>query len=186
MPRETRLTPQLQKKIVAAVKQGNYFSTACESCGIPEATGREWLKRGRQTSDEPYSSFSSAIKNAESFAEKQAIARIQAAARGRKVTVKKQKQALTKTGEVVELEETSESTEHSWQADAWYLERKFADRWGRKRMDVLEALGVLASADWIPGEIVEAAINGLGDARERVKEAFRTAAGTAAENDQVG
>lgn len=190
MPRETRLTPAIQKKIVASIKQGNYFTVACEAAGIPEGTGREWLQRGRKTEDEPYSSFSAAIKKAEGESERAAIARIQAAGRGRNYKIKKVKETAVKGPEgevrIETLTDTETGTEYSWQADAWYLERKFPDRWSKKRVDVLEALGVLANADWIPGEIVEAAVNGLGDARERIKEAFRAASGTDTQNDQLG
>lgn len=172
MSRETRLTTDIQKKIVAAVKQGNYFCTAFTAAGISKATFYRWMQQGEAEEEGIYRDFRDSIKKAEGESERAAIARIQQAAKGQRVRIQKIREVALSDGSIVPLKETIETIEYSWQADAWYLERKFPDRWGKKRLDVLEALGVLANADWIPPEIVEAAINGLGSARARIKEAF--------------
>jgi len=136
MPRQTDLTPAIQKKIVAAIRKGNYFNVACELAGIPEKTGQDWLYRGLGTHPdrddrEPFAGFAVAIKKAESDVEQAAIARIQEAAAGREV--KKTKQTVMPDG-TKKLEEATE-TVTDWTADAWFLERKFPFRWGRRKTD---------------------------------------------------
>lgn len=101
-----QLTPAVQQAIITALAGGNHFSTACEFAGIPPATGQEWLMRGNGThgsrkSTPQLASFASAIKKAQSDAEVACVAQIKSAA----------------------------ST--SWQAAAWWLERKYPDKWAQ-------------------------------------------------------
>ena len=63
----------------------------------------EWLQRGRESERRNiYSEFSEAVKKAEAAAELRAVSGIVAAGR------------------------------RNWTAFAWYLERKYPDRWGRR------------------------------------------------------
>lgn len=177
MPRTTDLTPEIQKKIVKALKEGSFFSTACEAAGVPAATGNEWLCRGRGTDSkrddrEPFASFAEAIKKAEHEAEKAAIARIQQAAKGRKYKTIKTKDAITKDGEVIPLVETTEGYEYVWQADAWYLERKFSKRWARTNLDAFEALKTLVAVGWLPEEVMEVSIDGIKDLQSTMRQAI--------------
>lgn len=107
MARPTDLTPELQEKIVAIVRKGNFRVVAAEACGIGESTLSEWIARGEgRDKDRPqtpeYAAFAAAIKAAEAEAEIAAMAVIESAG----------------------LE--------TWQAAAWYLERKFPGRWGKR------------------------------------------------------
>lgn len=175
MPRETNLTAEVYDAIVDHVRKGASFKDACDLVGVPIPTGREWLARGRGTSDRPqsaiFASFALAIKKAEQEAKQEAIATIRTAATG--FVIEKQKITLSdKDG----LKEEATTEQHkSWQAAAWYLERKYPHEWGAKRMDVLEALRTLHEAGWIPQELIEAAADEMGNTRARIQEAFGAA-----------
>lgn len=103
MGRPSKLTPQIQERIVLAVRAGNYASVAARSAGIGESTFYRWMENGAKD-DAPTElrEFREAIKKAEADAEVSAALLIRQAAQN-----------------------------GTWQAAAWYLERKYADRWGR-------------------------------------------------------
>lgn len=48
MGRPTKLTPALQKKIVALVRKGVFASVAARACGITERTFFSWMADGRE------------------------------------------------------------------------------------------------------------------------------------------
>lgn len=101
---KTKLTPEVQDRIVAALRAGNYQETAAAYAGISAKTFYEWLNRGE--SDEPkeeaFRNFREAVEKAKADAEVRDIALIDKAAH-----------------------------DGSWQAAAWKLERKFPQKWGR-------------------------------------------------------
>lgn len=103
MGRRTKLTPELIENAAKLIAGGNYASTVFQMLGIGESTWYEWLQRGREGARKSiYTEFAEAIKKAESAAELRAVSGIMAAGR------------------------------RNWTAYAWYLERKFPDRWGLK------------------------------------------------------
>jgi transposase len=104
MGRPTKLTPEVQDKIVAALRAGNYQETAAMYAGVEARTFYRWMERGESdgTEDEPYRQFRQAVEKAKADAEVRDIALIDKAAH-----------------------------DGSWQAAAWKLERKFPNRWGR-------------------------------------------------------
>lgn len=109
--RKSKLTPELQERICRLVREGNYLRVAALATGIHEATLYRWLADGEAEKSGIYREFYVALKRAEAEAEARMVARIETAA--------------------VE----------TWQAAAWYLERKYADRWGRReRVDVRHSL----------------------------------------------
>lgn len=103
MSRPLKLTQEVHDKIVKAITAGAYAVTAAKSAGVGESTYYRWIELGSKPDSKPvYREFWEAIKEAEANAEISNVALIRTAA-----------QAGT------------------WQAAAWYLERKHADRWGR-------------------------------------------------------
>ena len=103
MGRRTKLTPELIEQAAKLISQGNYAQTVFQMLGIPESTWYGWLQRGRESERRNiYSEFSEAVKKAEAAAELRAVSGIVAAGR------------------------------RNWTAFAWYLERKYPDRWGRR------------------------------------------------------
>lgn len=122
--RPTDCTPERTAKIVQAISAGNYGEVAARYAGIDPRTYYRWLERGRaertrragphdsracvvNLDEQPFYQFCQAVEKAEADAEARNVAIIQTAAR------------------------------ETWQAAAWYLERKHADRWGRRdRVDL--------------------------------------------------
>lgn len=122
MARPSKLTPALQKRIVNLIKDGSYSAQAAAACGIAESTFYNWMRDGRDAlakqqeggmkltaAEKRNLEFMKSIKEAEAQAENQAVQVIQKAAN---------------TG--------------TWQAAAWYLERKFPTRWSRREKHELE------------------------------------------------
>lgn len=115
--RSSKLTQERVETILEALKTGCYIETACLYAGISVATMYNWLERGKRErerlqvlEDETvteteviYLEFLEAVEKARASAELRAVAQIQTAAA---------------TGQ--------------WQASAWYLERSYPQKWGRK------------------------------------------------------
>lgn len=107
LARKTKLSRKLIQEAENLIKLGNYNVTVCQYLGIGETTWYRWLQEGREAERGLKREFWEAIKRAESHAEIRNVQVIQQAG------------------------------QDNWQASAWYLERKFPDKWGRK--DRLEA-----------------------------------------------
>jgi len=149
----TKLTPELQDKIIAAIRAGNYLETAAASAGIQKETFYDWLRKGARhkkgdKSTEAFKSFSDAVMKAMAESEAVAIAAIHQAGMPRDVTktrtVRKQviengKPVYDENGRPIYTTETitEVAREHDWRALAWRLERRFSKRWGRR--EFLEA-----------------------------------------------
>lgn len=101
MARPTKLTPEVREIICKAIVGGNYKETAAQAAGIDKGTLYNWLKAGEAAKSGAFFDFFNAVKKAESEAELRNVVIIQQAAK------------------------------KSWQAAAWYLERKHRERWGR-------------------------------------------------------
>ena len=101
--RPPKLTPEIQERIVLAVRAGNYLSVSARAAGVHESTLYRWLERGRGPAGrEPYRSFCEALKEAEAAAEVHAVA-----------TIRQQMPS-------------------QWTAAMTFLERRFPDRWRRR------------------------------------------------------
>ena len=121
MARPTKIiNKEIVAKIVKAIRAGNYIETAAAYAGISKNTLYDWLRRGERekqrletnprsrmrTSEVPFVEFSDAVERALAEAEV------------RDVTI------------------IAKAAETQWQAAAWRLERKFPDRWGRRKLDI--------------------------------------------------
>ncbi len=142
--RRTKLTPEKIEGITRAVQAGHYFVTACKLNGISESVGYEWLARGQGTHPRPktalYARFAEAVEKATAEAESRALVTIQKAALGGAPVVRSKRTKTTtrtlKDGTVETVtnsEDIEELTPPNWTAAAWYLERKFPDRWAKKQ-----------------------------------------------------
>jgi transposase len=104
----TALSPEVQQRIVALLAEGNYLSTACGAAGITYHTFRWWQRRW-QEGDPDAQRFDEFFRVVD-VASKAA----ESNALGR-----------IRTGEP------------NWQANAWFLERRFPQRWGRQERQAL-------------------------------------------------
>lgn len=102
MPRPDRPTPEIQAKIVQALRAGNYLETAAAYAGIRKQEVLDWRRRGEREESGPYHEFALAVEQALAAAEVRDVAIVAKAA------------------------------EENWQAAAWRLERMFPERWGRQ------------------------------------------------------
>lgn len=108
-----KLTPEVQDRIVSALRVGNYVETAAQLAGVGRASIYRWLERGYAALEreeegvtltpdyDRYARFSEAVDEA------------RAAAMSRNV-------ALVNT-----------AAQTTWQAAAWWLERTNPQMWGR-------------------------------------------------------
>lgn len=84
MPRlngPTALNDIVIKRICDALKRGNTRVNACRLARVNDSTFSEWLRRGR-LGDEDYIAFALQIRDAEAFAEDEAMKRIRDGALG--------------------------------------------------------------------------------------------------------
>jgi hypothetical protein len=109
--RPTKLTPQVQRRICAAIKAGNYASIAARAAGITEATFHNWMKAGEEQGAGEFFDFFESVKKAEADREVE----------------------LVKLVKLNALE--------NWQAAMTMLERLHPDRWGRRDRTTHEITG---------------------------------------------
>ena len=123
-------TKERADRLLQAVRGGNYLETAARYAGISYATLRRWiLKADDPSAPEEYREFKEALEKARADAEVAALAKIQKAA-----------------------------SDGAWPAAAWYLERSWPDRWGKRETNRIELVGEGGG----PVQIVAGMINASG------------------------
>lgn len=118
MGRNTKLTLKRHQEICDRVRNGVAGHVAAVASGVSHQTYYDWVTRGKR-GDAPYVDFLEDIKRAEAEAEERAV----------KIIVKA-------------------ALDGTWQASAWFLERKHADRWAKlkeKETTLGEALDKIIS-----------------------------------------
>jgi len=175
MSRQTKLTEELQERIVERIRRGHTFGVSCKKAGISEATGRGWLARGRGTSGrksaEPYISFAHAVESALADSEHNCIeALLELGYTGWPTTTTK----ITIKPDGTRIEETTTTVVRPWQVLAWFAERTWPQRYGRSRMLEQEAMKALLEANMVPEELVESLVEGGENYQEFVRERWRS------------
>ena len=103
MPRKPKLTEKMIETAEKLIAAGNYQRHVAQYLGIDESTCYRWLQKGeRAQQNSLYSKLYKAVKKAEAEAVARNVTIIQKAA------------------------------QDTWQAAAWWLERKCPEEWGRK------------------------------------------------------
>lgn len=101
------------EKLLQAVRGGNHLKVAAAFAGISYSTLRRWILKADDPGAPPeYVEFKAAVEKAQADAEVAALAKIQKA-----------------------------STEGNWHAAAWYLERSYPERWGKRETNRVELVG---------------------------------------------
>jgi len=95
MSRRTKLTPEIQNKIIQAIQTGATYELCAQFAGISPATFYNWMRQGRERKDKAKIEFLESIKRAESRGAIANLGLIQKAA-----------------------------TDGDWKASAWILERR--------------------------------------------------------------
>jgi hypothetical protein len=126
------LTPGLQTAIVNAITAGVPIARAAVLAGITQGAVLEWIQRGEgrhatRPAIPPYVEFAEAIARAQAADEARRIARIEQAGRGGAVVWRK----VTRHKDGAEVVEERVAPP-DWQADAWHLERRYPEEYGRQ------------------------------------------------------
>ena len=103
MGRQSKLNAERQARLCEALRAGNTRAAAADYAGIGERTLYRWIRRGEDEGNGEYWRLWQAVKKAEADAEVRNVAIIQ--------------QAAKKT----------------WQAAAWWLERRRPSRWALRQ-----------------------------------------------------
>jgi len=110
--RPSKLTPQLNNKLLGLIRIGTPMETACRACGLDYVTVREWIRRGKgehERSPTPeYVNFANGYDKAVAEAEISLLATINIASK------------------------------KDWKAAAWLLARRHPDRWSEPKPTSLE------------------------------------------------
>jgi hypothetical protein len=140
VPRESKLNEDKQDRIVRLIREGNYASTAAGAAGIGTRTFFRWMKRGEDVS-QACEEWDDAVDEWNELTDRQRRARPDlrpdwsSAPDERELPFWLFWQEVKKAEAVAEAEAIgmiqSAANEGTWQAAAWYLERKFKDRWGK-------------------------------------------------------
>lgn len=105
-----KLNADRQARLVEALKSGNTRRASAEYAGIGESTFYRWMERGEAATSGKYKELWEAVKKAEADAEVRNVALIQRAANG-----------------------------GTWQAAAWWLERRKPQDWAKREPDAQRA-----------------------------------------------
>ena len=134
MGRKTKLTKDCQDIIVESLKLGLKVEDTINRAGISRETYFEWIRRGQANDGKVYVDFADAVKNAEYDAKASRLERIKQAGIGGQTFEEKKITNRMIDGKIVKVEEinTTKQSTPNWQADAWLLERKYPDEFGRK------------------------------------------------------
>lgn len=108
--RSSKLNKDTLAKICEYVKAGNTFKHSVQACGISEAAFYNWMKRGKDAqesgskakADQIYIELVESIKKAEA-------------------------EAIVRNVAVI-----NKAAQKTWQAAAWYLERRRPEEYGRR------------------------------------------------------
>src|SRR5690554_1282364 len=76
--RPSKLTPEVKKRLIDAIKAGNYIEPACRFAGIAPATFYRWMERGARASSGEFREFWEELTRAEAEAEARMVAQWQA------------------------------------------------------------------------------------------------------------
>ena len=106
MGRPSKLTPEVTKRLTEAVRAGNYYEAACAYAGIHHSTFRKWMQKGETAKSGKFREFFEAVTRAEYEAEVRMVALWQ------------------------------KHMPEDYRAIRDFLERRYPDRWGRKRLDI--------------------------------------------------
>jgi hypothetical protein len=101
MARPTKLTAEVEERLVTAIAAGASYRVACDCAQISYQSFRNWIKRAEQGEDEQFLQFLDHIEKAKA------------------------------RGALVLLAQIKEAAKRDWRAAAWLLERRYPDSYGR-------------------------------------------------------
>jgi hypothetical protein len=109
-----RLTPEVQKRIVVALRAGNYVETAASFAGISRPTIYRWLEKGDRAADK--------LDTDQELTEKELLY----------LDFRNEVEQARADAMVRNVSMISQAAQTTWQAAAWWLERTAPQMWGRQ------------------------------------------------------
>ena len=145
--RTPKLTPEVHASIMQSVAAGVPQEDAAIRAGISEKTFYLWMAAGRKAKSGPFLQFLQAIKKAHAERMAASVARIGKAAQGGTV-IERTTKAVTRTNRDGTSTTTTTTVERvappQWTADAWYLERRYPEKFAANTMETKELRKVVA------------------------------------------
>lgn len=127
----TTLDAKKQANLEKLLSEGQFVETACELAGVSKTSFYRWMEAGEaEDAPEPYRVFRVAIEKARAVAEAAAVSTVRAAQKPwvQTTTV----EGTDKEGKPFTRTETKVMA-GEWQAAAWWLERTFPSRYGKRQ-----------------------------------------------------
>jgi transposase len=119
-PRKLRMQPELTEELCGYLEKGLFLREACALAGVHNESVYSWMRKGVNDQNKelntPEADFAGAVKRAMAKAEENALEGIRTA------------------GQYPQF----------WAANAWYLERKFPEKYGKRDRVALEHSGHMA------------------------------------------
>jgi len=128
--RPTKFTPEIQQRLVHAIRAFATYEAAAESAGISYRIFCYWMVKGRAARSGPYFEFYQAIDTASAQAQVESVALIYAASR-QKMIERVTTTRVDSTGAKI-VETTEKYSRGDWRARAWLLEFCHPERWSLK------------------------------------------------------
>ena len=128
--RPTKFTPEIQQRLVQAIRAFATYKVAAEYAGISYRIFCYWMARGRAARSGPYFQFWQAIDTASAQAEVESIGLIYAASRPQVIQRVTTTRVDSTGAEIVET--TEKYNRGDWRARAWLLEFCHPERWSLK------------------------------------------------------
>lgn len=154
------LNPQIRRKVLEGISLGLPYYRVADFAGINENTLRRWVKYGQERKSPLYITMYMEIRKAQVKAEKSHLKNISDVALGGQKIVKTKKVFMGKTkgrktkglgppdkirkGKLVDLTIMEETSSPEWKASAWYLERRYPERYGKQEKPENNEVLVLA------------------------------------------
>lgn len=108
--RPSKLTPDVKRRLLDAIRAGNYYEAACRYAGISPSTFYRWMERGQRANSGQFREFWEAVTHAEAEAEVRMVTQWQA------------------------------QIPHDWRAARDFLARRFPKRWAQQQsIDLLHS-----------------------------------------------
>lgn len=125
----TKCTAKVIRQVANALLLGNYLEVAAASIGVHKDTLHNWLRWGHERPRSIYRKFRDAVFEAQARYEANAVANIERAAKGTQHALLLKDENGTQLFDKDGLPLFIKPQPPDWQAEAWRLERKFANRW---------------------------------------------------------
>ena len=101
--------PSVKERILELLSAGNFWHVAASAAGLSRTTVYNWIRQGRRDLrnglDTPEAQFAQEVEKADAL------------------------------GQIYHVNQILRASETSWQASAWFLERKYPKLWGRNRTE---------------------------------------------------